>query len=372
MKRSAMKAIVLQPGTKNVRLAQWQDPVIEKDTQLKVKVLHVGICGTDREEAAGGRADAPKGEKELIIGHEMLGQVVEVGKKVTKVKPNDYVVITVRRGCNRCDACMANRSDMCTTGDYVERGIKGRHGFQSEFIVDEESFAVKVPPSIADIAVLTEPMSVVQKAIEEAGIIQTNRLPYLSGKKDWLKGRTVLVAGLGPIGLLAAIVLRLSGANVLGVDIVDDTSPRAKIIKEMGGIYVNDKTLDPVSFIKQYPNIDLILDAAGIAKLDFDLLDLLGINGIFVLTGVPGDQRMLNIDGAKLMRKLVLKNQVMLGSVNESIHHFEKGIVDFEAANKKWPGLLQKLITQKIPCKDFQQAFSGHSPNEIKVVIEWV
>ncbi len=366
-----MKALALQPGTKNISLVDWEEPQIRSDTEIKVKVLRVGICGTDREEASGGRADAPPGEKLLVIGHEMLSQVIQVGKKVTKVQAGDYVVITVRRGCNNCLACLANRSDMCMTGNYTERGIKGRHGFQAQFVVDDEAYAVKVPSSIADIAVLTEPMSVVQKAIDEAGIIQRGRLPYLQNNDRWLQGKTALVAGLGPIGLLAALVLRLKGANVIGLDIVPPSSPRAKIITEMGGTYVDDKSLDPISFTKQYPNIDLILDAAGIAKLDFDLLDLLGINGIFVLTGVPGDQRQLSLDGAKLMRKLVLKNQVMLGSVNESIQHFENGIIDFEAATQKWPGLLKKFITKRVPYKDFQKVFSEHSVDEIKDVIEW-
>ena len=276
-----MKAISLEPGTKNLRLADVPEPQIQKDNEIKAKVLAVGICGTDREEASGGRANAPAGEKELIIGHEMLSQVVEVGKGVTKVKPGDHVVITVRRGCNECVACKAKRSDMCLTGNYTERGIKGRHGFHSEFVVDEEEFAVLVPKSIVDIAVLAEPISVVQKAIEEAGIIQISRLPYLDDPKTWLKGKTVLVAGLGPIGLLGALVLGVRGAKVLGLDIVDENSSRATILKEMGGTYINDKKLDPAQFQKNYPEIDMILDAAGIAKTRFRFSGFSGVQWDF-------------------------------------------------------------------------------------------
>lgn len=366
-----MKVIALKPGTTSIHLKEWTEPELKTDTDIKVKVLQVGICGTDREEASGGRADAPAGEPELIIGHEMLSQVVSVGKKVTKVHPGDYVVFTVRRGCNHCEACKANRSDMCTTGDYTERGIKGRHGFHAQYVVDDESYAVKVPASLLDIAVLTEPMSVVQKAISEAGLLQTARLPYLKNKTNWLQGKTALVAGMGPIGLLASIVLRLRGANVLGLDIVPSTSPRVKILEAIGGTYINNRDLDVESIQKKYPSLNMIVDAAGIAKLDFDLLDILAINGILVLTGVAADHRLINIDGAQLMRKLVLKNQVMLGSVNESIHHFEQGLIDLQAAKQKWPGVIQKLITQKVPVNQFEKAISHHTPDEIKVVIEW-
>lgn len=360
-----MKAISLIPKTTRVILKDWPEPMIQSPDEIKVKVLHVGICGTDREEVGGGRADAPPGEKELIIGHEMLGQVMEVGAKVSSFKPGDLAVITVRRECPNCPACNIARSDMCLTGNYTERGIKGRHGFQATYVVDKERYALHVPKEIQKIGVLAEPMSVVQKAIDEASIIQRARLPYLQNKENWLEGKTVIVAGLGPIGLLAALVLRLKKATVIGFDIVDENSPRVQILKKIGGSYSNCKTQPKI------PAVDMILDAAGIAKLDFDLLEMLGINGIFVLTGVPGDQHPVSIAGAELMRKLVLKNQVMVGSVNESINHFKSGIKDLQAASETWPGVVEKLITQHFAYTDYENALSHHSQDEIKVVIEW-
>lgn len=356
-----MKALVLEPHTTNLQIQERPEPHIQQADEIKVQVLQVGICGTDREEASGGRADPPLGKKELIIGHEMIGRVIEIGKSVRSVKAGDLVVISVRRGCGACSPCQMNRSDLCLTGNYTERGIKGKNGFQCEFVVDQEAFAIKVDPSIAHIGVLAEPMSVVQKAIEEAGLIQTKRLPYLTNPPLWLQNRPVLVAGLGPIGLLTAIVLRLRGAKVFGLDIVDPQSPRAQILNAIGGTYL---TQPDHSF-------DLILDAAGIAKLDFDLTASLAINGIFVLTGVPGDQRLIDIDGARLMRQMVLKNQVMVGSVNESLHHFESGLQDLQLAEKTWPGVAERLITQRVSYSEFQKVMNHHTPDEIKVVIEW-
>jgi threonine dehydrogenase-like Zn-dependent dehydrogenase len=119
-----------------VGLVDRPEPEIAAPDDVKVRVLQVGICGTDREEAAGGRAEAPPGADELVIGHEMLGQVVEVGPAVSQVQPGDYAVFSVRRGCGQCPACTIDRSDMCYTGGYAERGIKARDGYQAEYVVD--------------------------------------------------------------------------------------------------------------------------------------------------------------------------------------------------------------------------------------------
>lgn len=334
-------------------------------------MLLVGVCGTDREEASGGRADAPSGEKELVIGHEMLAEVVEVGTKVTRVQVGDRVIITVRRGCNACAACLAFRSDYCTTGKYTERGIKGAHGFQSTFIVDEEIYAVKAPHSLGDIAVLAEPMSVVQKAIEESILIQARRLSWLKDPLNWIQGKTACVAGLGPIGMLASLVLLLKGAHVVGLDRAPTDGARARLFKAMGGTYIQDTSFDPAAFKKDYPDVQLIVDAAGVAKFDFTLISLLGVNGIFVLTGVPGEQSAVSVDGSQLFKQLVLCNQIILGSVNESIEHFAQGLKDLEIASQKWPGIVEQFITHRFPYTNFQQGFAKSGSDEIKAVIDW-
>ncbi|HET9825082.1 MAG TPA: alcohol dehydrogenase catalytic domain-containing protein, partial [Chitinophagaceae bacterium] len=143
-----MKAISLKPHSTDVALMDVREPQIEAADEIKVQVLEVGICGTDREEVAGGRADAPLGKQRLIIGHEMFGKVVEIGKTVNKVNVGDYGAFMVRRGCGQCPACKANRSDMCYTGQYTERGIKQADGYQAQFVVDQEKYFVKVPEEV--------------------------------------------------------------------------------------------------------------------------------------------------------------------------------------------------------------------------------
>ena len=367
-----MKAIALIPGSINLRLTEKKEPFIHSPDEVKLKVLQVGICGTDREMAEGGRAEAPEGRNELILGHEMFGQVVDTGTDVTSVKPGDYGVFTVRRGCKECKACSNNRSDMCYSGKYTERGIKGADGFQAEYVVDAEQFLIKAPESIKEFGVLTEPMSVAAKAIDEAMILQQSRLKDIDGNENWLKGKKTLIAGIGAIGLMAAFALRLKGAEVTGVDIVDKDSSRARILNEIGGKYVDGRTLYITNFDEQCGEFDFVFEATGIAKLQFELIDTLAINGIYVATGIPAGQRPLTIEAAHILQQLVLKNQIMLGSVNASINHYRMAVDYLEKSSTRWPDAIRKIITERIPFTDFEKVFRSHNANEIKIVIEWM
>ena len=366
-----MKAIALVPQTTNIRLVDRREPEISAANHVKLRVLRVGICGTDREEAAGGRADAPPGQKELVIGHEMIGQVVATGAAVRAVKAGDYAVVTVRRPCGHCQPCAGDRSDLCESGDYTERGIRHRDGFQTQMVVDEEHYIVKVPADLGPRAVLTEPMSVAEKAIDEALKIQKGRLPDASDPVAWLKGKTALVAGLGPIGLLAALALQLRGATVLGLDIVDPSSPRPKLLEQIGGKYVGGPGVKADCLGEKFGQIELIVEATGVAKLEFDLLAALGINGVYVLTGIPGGDRPVTVDGPTLMRQLVLRNQVVVGSVNASPKDWQMAVDDLAAAHRQWPSGVDALVTDSFPYADFARALSHHSADEIKTVIEW-
>jgi threonine dehydrogenase-like Zn-dependent dehydrogenase len=366
-----VKAVLLTVGSTSVRLAEVPEPQISSEQELKVRVLRVGICGTDREEAAGGRALAPEGRRELVIGHEMLGQVVQAGKAVSRVRPGDLAVFTVRRGCGACGNCRMNRPDMCSTGNYRERGIWGLDGYQAEYVVDSEQYVVRVPEELAGGGVLVEPLSVAEKAIDEAVRLQCARLPSAAAAHRWLPGRRCLVAGLGPIGLLAALALRLRGAEVFGIDVVQADSARPRWLSRIGGTYVDGRRVPPDRVVETLGGMELIFEATGVASLEFDLLEALALNGIYVLTGIPGGDRPVQLPAPQLIRRLVLGNQLMVGSVNASRDHFQMAVDDLQQARLSWPGLADGLITHLYPAARFQEALIKPQPEEIKVALEW-
>jgi threonine dehydrogenase-like Zn-dependent dehydrogenase len=366
-----MKSIAIVPGTPGARIVERAEPAVSAPDDVKIRIIRVGICGTDREELAGGRSQAPEGQKELVIGHEMFGQVVSAGSSVTRVKVGDYAVFTVRRRCAECVPCRMGRADMCQTGNYRERGIKGLDGFQSEFVVDQEQYIVQVPAGLESVGVLMEPLSIVEKAIEQVVRLQTVRSPEAATTPDWLFGRRCLVAGLGPVGLLAAMVLRLRGGEVYGLDVVDSPSARPAWLSGIGGHYVDGRQVPVDQVGKNIGLMDLVLDASGIPSLEFNLLDALALNGAYVLTGIPGGDRPLQIPGAELIRQLVLGNQLMLGSVNAARGHFQMGANDLEQAHLRWGAHLDGLITQHYAPEQFVGSAEQHEPDSIKQVVEW-
>lgn len=366
-----MKAIAIVPGTAGSRIVERPEPLIAAPDEVKIRIIRVGVCGTDREEVSGGRAQAPDGEKELVIGHEMFGQVVSAGSSVTRVKAGDYAVFTVRRGCGECPSCLMNRADMCQTGKYRERGIRGLDGYQTAYAVDKEQYVVRVPAELEPVGVLMEPLSVVEKAIDEALSIETLRNPEAATTPDWLHGRRCLIAGLGPVGLLAAMVLRLRGGLVYGLDVVDANTARPKWLGGIGGRYIDGRQVPADQVEKKIGGMDFILDATGIAQLEFNLLDALALNGIYALTGIPGGDRPLQISGAELIRQLVLDNQVMLGSVNAARGHFQMAADDLAHARLCWGDQIAALITHRYSPDQFGELMNKHQPDAIKEVVEW-
>lgn len=367
-----MKAIAVVPGTTQLHLTQRPEPQRQNEHDLVAEIVAVGICGTDREEAAGGRALLPNGQTELVIGHEMLCRVLEAGPAVQRVGKGDLAVMTVRRGCGRCLSCAMLRPDMCSTGLYHERGIWGLDGFQTERVVDHEDYIVRVPEKLRLAAVLAEPTSVVEKAIHEAVRVQMARLPGALAHLDWLHERRCLIAGLGPVGLLAAMVLRLHGAEVYGLDIVDEASPRPQWLKEVGGSYLDGRQIQSHKIAAVTDGfMDLILDCAGVPQLIFDLLTVLAPSGVYSLAGIPHGNHPMQIQAAELLRRMVLSNQVMLGSVNAARDHFQMAVDDLLQARLQWGGLIDRLITHRYNPDEFRKALTTHPKDEIKAVVQW-
>jgi threonine dehydrogenase-like Zn-dependent dehydrogenase len=349
-----MKAIAVFPQTKEVKVIEHEAPRLTEPDHVKVRMLEIGICGTDKEICSFEYGTPPPGSDYLVIGHESLGKVIEVGPAVSCVNVGDLVVTTVRRPCPHpeCRPCRAWYPDFCTTGDYTERGIKGAHGFMTEEVVDHERYLHVVPPELRDVAVLTEPLTIAEKARDQIRQI-VRRLPWLipdipEGPEGMRRlPLTAVVLGAGPVGLLGAMTLIVAGCDTFVYALEPAPNPNSNIVEAIGGKYYSQGRIPVEEQKALFGHIHLIYEATGVSRLAFEAWKLLGPNSAFIFTGVPSLKGPIEVDTDLLMRNIVLKNQIIFGTVNASAENFDEAIGDIGVFHQRWPQALRALITSR-------------------------
>jgi glucose 1-dehydrogenase len=363
-----MKAIAVYPGKPDsVHLAELPMPKVDEiagGRGVLVRVLRVGVDGTDKEINAAEYGAAPDGYDFLTIGHEGFGQVEAVGSKVSEVRPGDYVVATVRRpGKSIYDLIGTN--DMTTDDTYFERGINLRHGFLTEYYVDDAEFIVKIPGGLKEVGVLLEPLTVVEKGIHQAYEIQ-RRL------KVW-KPRRAAVMGAGTIGLLATLALRLRGLEVVTFGRTRKPYLNADLIEGLRAGYVSTGDQPVVEYAGQHGQFDLIFECTGNSAVVFEAMQALGKNGVLVLSSVTGGDQLLEVPADKINLEFVLGNKVMVGTVNANREYFEMGVGDMAQAEAEYPGWLKQLLTHPVKgLENYRELFEKLTTGKgaIKVYME--
>jgi glucose 1-dehydrogenase len=354
-----------------VRLIDHPKPRITADNQLLIRSLEVGICGTDREISSFDYGTPPEGSSYLVLGHESLGEVVEAGAGASRFKPGDLVAPTVRRPCRHpsCLPCRNGRLDFCATGDFTERGIKQAHGFITEYYVEEEQNLNCVPPELREVGVLVEPLTVTEKALVQVWQTQ-QRLPWTtsSDASQPGKGLRAVVLGAGPVGILATMAFISRGFETFVYSRSPKPNAKAALVESLGSTYISSKTESPHQLAERTGHIDLIYEAVGHGKVAFDLLGILGTNGIYVFTGIPPQRPPVEIEADSLMRRMVLRNQLALGTVNAAPADFAAAVKDIAMFNERWPDQLRKLITGRYPIDSYGELLL-ESPKGIKNVI---
>ena len=371
MGNSTMKAVAVVPSQKELRMVDHPLPQVSNDKEIKVKTLDVGICGTDREICTFVYGKPPQGDDHLVLGHESLGRVVEVGDAVSRFKVGDLVVPSVRRPCAdpRCKPCCNDKQDYCINEQFTERGIKQVHGFMTEFYVDDEKYFTYVPDDLRDLAVMAEPLTIAEKGLAQAYAVQ-KRLPWACTDEGQPpgKGLRAVVLGAGPIGILGAMKCVIEGFDTYVYSRSKSPNPKAELVEQIGAKYFSKYDISPQELAEEVGNIDLIYEAVGGSEFAFDVLQVLGTNGVFVFTGIPAPETRLEIDSDILMRRIVLENLAIVGTVNADKKAFEDAIADLGEFKKRWPETIKKVISGRYDISDHQELLVGKSKG-IKNVI---
>ena len=358
-----MRAIAVFPASREVRLIDAPEPAIESSTQVKLRILDVGVCGTDREICRFDYGTPPDGSDHLVIGHESVGEVVEVGASVSTLRTGDLVIPMVRRPCphGNCTACRANRQDFCFTGDFTERGIKGRHGFMTELVVDDAKYMNVVPAGLRDVSVLVEPLTIAEKGLMQMWQVQ-QRLPWgatMEAGKAYGYRHQAVVLGAGPVAILGTMALLAQGFETFVYSREKAPSPKASLVESLGARYVSAAETSLEGLAKRIDGIDVVYEATGASSIAFEMLQIIGPNAVFIFTGVPGRKAPIEVDTDLLMRNMVLKNQVVFGTVNAGKDAFEAAIRDLTLFQQKWPNAVQALVTGRFPLERYRDLLLG-------------
>jgi threonine dehydrogenase-like Zn-dependent dehydrogenase len=345
-----MKAITVEPKKAgSARCEDIPEPDL-REGQVLVEAIAVGVCGTDVEIAEGKYGWAPPGKTRLVLGHESLGRVIDAGT-ATSLKTGDLVVGIVRRPDPvPCPNCAVGEWDMCRNGLYTERGIKEIDGFMSERWRIETEYAIKVDPSLKLLGVLLEPTTVVTKAWEQVVAV---------GQRAFWEPRTVLVTGAGPIGLLAAMLGKQRGLEVHVLDRME-TGVKPELVRQLGATYHWGSAAD-IGF-----EPDVIVECTGVGQVIADVFKIIAAGGIVCLTGVGTGGRTTGLV-ADMATSMVLRNNVIVGSVNANKRHWYKAGEALARADAAW---LRRLVSRSEPPENFAAALV-RQPDDIKVVVQF-
>lgn len=346
-----MKAITVRPMTAGSAAVEDVPEPDVRDGAVLVEAVAVGVCGTDIEIVEGKYGWAPPGKARLVLGHESLGRVVDAGP-TCGLKKGDLVVGIVRRPDPvPCPNCAVGEWDMCRNGQYTERGIKEINGYMSERWRIEPEYAMKVDPALGFLGVLLEPTTVVAKAWEQVIAI---------GQRSFWEPRSVLVTGAGPIGLLAALLGKQHGFDVHVLDRVT-SGPKPEIVTTLGATYHSSSTND-LGF-----QPDIIIECTGVGQVIADSIKSVAAGGIVCLTGVGSGGYAKTLPIADVAANSVLKNNVIVGSVNANKRHWYKAGAALASADRSW---LARLVTRCERPENFTKALE-RTANDIKVVVQF-
>jgi glucose 1-dehydrogenase len=333
-----MQALVTEPAVPHsTRVEDVPEPTGDG---VLLRVLEVGVCGTDREISEG-LFGVPAEGKSLVLGHESLAMVERDGGGFSK---GELVTATVRRSCHHCMPCDEGAPDSCLTGDYSERGITRLDGFARELVVEDPAQLIRIPSGLGRLGVLAEPTSICERAIRHALTI--------GGRQPWQLERA-LVVGAGAIGTISTYLLRLAGIDVWTASLESSSA----LVTAAGAHYVSTKETSLADLRKEAGGFDLVISTVPDAQLMADSLALLRRSGVACLLGIDGREQKVTMDGPVIGLDAVLENRVLFGSVNAHHQDWVAAVESLDAAHKRWPDELESFVGLRVPLDRFQEAF---------------
>lgn len=307
-------------------------PVIENDTDVLVKVEYVGICGADLDMWETGRYGIFDVRYPQIIGHEAAGVVVEVGKKVTNLKPGDKITMEPGIPCGVCPSCVTGKYNLCPS--VVFKGAPPVEGCNQNYVTHPAQWCFVLPEGLSTRdGALLEPLAVGMHAANQGGVDV---------------GDTVLISGAGTIGLSILNACKAKGATKILV--IEQSPARIQAAERMGAIVIDFTKCDVVEKVMELTSglgADVVIEASGNAKAFLLCPQLVRGGGTVVCVGL-GPKPVVELDYQAAIYK-----EATFKTVARYRHVYPKCIAALAAGLISTEG----IITHEFDCEDIQAAY---------------
>ncbi|MGA2262482.1 MAG: alcohol dehydrogenase catalytic domain-containing protein [Acidobacteriota bacterium] len=384
-----MRAIAVLPGKKGPHLIELPNPprIGRGATEVErvvIKVKEVGISAIDRRIASGEHFEPPKGATHFVLGHEMLGRVVDVeqadeqftgGNEIHGINIGDLVVPQVRHGCGQCIQCARGNTDYCLNGLYQERGIHQLDGFMSDYVMESARYLIKVPSDLEDVALLLPSLAIAEKAVSmciNAKHAMDHPWPFPDHSyhfEDWGEGKAGVVWGGTDIAVLIACLLVAGRMKTFLIADNPSGGTLASIVRDIGAVYVEQRGMDVHSIVREAGRIDMIYEASGSPAIDFQMTELMGRCCILTFTTTPAPGRAVNIDANGLMRQCVIGSQSLVGVSSASRQHYEQALKSLRRLKEQYGSAMKQIITHRYDLMQYQAAFAEDGGEAIKSLL---
>lgn len=326
-----MKAAILR-GIKNIQIEDIEKPGIQPDEAL-VKVKAVGVCGSDVHYYLHGRIGNQIVKGPHILGHEVSGEVIEVGKNVKNIIPGMRVAVEPGIPCGQCEHCKAGRYNICP--DVVFLGTPPVNGAYREYLSYPANFLHPMPDS----------MSFAEGALVETMVIGM----YAVELSDLIIGEDIAILGCGPVGVVTLKAAKATGAGRIFItDLIDERLEFAR--KYDNVVVINAKKENPVEKIKELTKgrgVDVVFEAAGALDTFRQSVEAVRIGGRVIWIGIPSDDY-VSIEG-----HIPRKKEVVLKFVRRFKHNYPRCINAVQSGNI----VLKDMVTHEFKLQDVAKAF---------------
>jgi len=344
-----MKAMMLT-GIRQMDMREVPDPVLTDSHDVKIRLLVLGICGSDIHYYVSGRIGSQVVTYPFTVGHESAGVVVETGPAVTRVKEGDIIAVEPAMWCGTCDQCLAGRHHTCRRLKFL--GCPGQaEGALSEYIVMPENSCFPLPANLnPDHGAISEPLSIGVYSVKKAGDITNSDIAIL---------------GYGPIGMSVMLAAKANGAA--SVSVTDKIGSRLAIAEKekasWTGNPLNNDILKEISHIRP-SGLDVVFECCGQQEAVDQAVEILKPGGRLVIVGIPEfDKWTLDVDKTRRKEISIQFIRRQLNCVDDSIRMMSEGIID-----------VSNMITHRFPFERTKEAFDlvdGYHDGVMKAMIDF-